>query len=114
MKNSIRQQVFRLIDKLPDISLKDLYLEFKDSPKKTIKTYLTQHRTIQKNISQCRQIDIRIELIKIIKDYKTPASARVQAIREYNNMKESSPIEGVDPLVELLQTLEKDSSDNQK
>ena len=101
MKNSIRQQVFRLLDTLPDIPIKDLYLEFKDCPKETIKTYRKQHRGMKKSIHN-NTLDIKTELKKIIKDYKQPASARVQAIREYNNMVEITPEESEDPYLKYL------------
>ena len=107
---SIRQQVFDYINIYPNISRRELRKAFKECPSGTIDRYYTQHNKTSKPI----QIDIRTELIKIILHYKTPASARVQAIREYNNMKVSDPIKGDDPLVELLKTLEKDSSDSQK
>ena len=82
---SVRQQVFEFLKKHPDISLKQLKKEFKDCPTNTIRTYYRQHADISKNVS----INIKQELIKIIKNYKSPASARVQAIREYNNLVEN-------------------------
>ena len=104
--NSIRQQVFTYLNAYPGISLKEVKKEFKDCPINTIRTYYRQHRDISKNIP----LDIRTELIKIIKDYKQPASARVQAIREYNNLIEKEPDKsGEDPLLKLLTTLEKES-----
>ena len=92
VKNSIRQQIFQYLDKHPDISLKALKKEFRDCPTNTIRTYYRQHFDISKNVS----INIKKELIKIIKDYKSPASARVQAIREYNNIIETKPEESSD------------------
>ena len=106
---SIRQQVFDQIKNKPDISLKELKMMFSDCPYNTIKSYYKQHRDATKNIPN-KIVNIKDELIKIIKDYKQPASARVQAIREYNNLiKESPQKEGDDPLLKLLQTLEKES-----
>ena len=108
---SIRQQVFALLDRLPDISFKDLCLEFKDCPKNTIKVYKHQHKVNNQNIP----VNIADELIKIIKDYKQPASARVQAIREYNNLIKDNPQQKDDnPLLKLLETLEKDTSNTPK
>ena len=79
---------------------------FSDYPGPTVDRYYSQFNKTSKDI----QIDIRTELIKIIKDYKTPASARVQAIREYNNLIEKEPDKsGEDPLLKLLTTLENDS-----
>lgn len=59
-------------------------------------------------------INIKQELIKIIKNYDAPASARVQAIREYNSMIESIPQEDTEePLLKLLTSLEaKDQQNN--
>ena len=105
-KQSIRQQVFDQLKINPDITLKELKVMFSDCPYNTIRTYFKQHTNISGNIS----LNIKNELIRIIKDYKQPASARVQAIREYNNLiKESPEKEGDDPLLKLLQTLEKES-----
>ena len=101
MKTSIRQQVFTLIDRLPDISLKDIKMEFKDSPKNTIGGYYREYWRIRNNTRQ-DTLDIKTELKKIIKDYKQPASARVQAIREYNNMVEITPEESEDPYLKYL------------
>ena len=110
---SIRQQVFQYLDKQPDIPIKELYKVFGDRPKETIKAYRRQHRVMKKNIPK-HTLNIKEELIKIIKDYKQPASARVQAIREYNNLVETQPQESEEPLLKLLTILEKDTSDNQK
>ena len=97
---SIRKQVFTYLDTHPDISLKDLKKVFKDCPINTIRTYYRQHF----NISDIISINIKKELIKIIKDYKQPASARVQAIREYNNLVETTPEEGSeDPYLKYLE-----------
>jgi len=106
---SIRQQVFTYINNHPDITLKALKKVFKDCPTNTIRAYFRQHFDMSDNIT----IDIKKELIKIIKDYKTPASSRVQAIREYNNIVESIPTEGEDPYLKYLQTLEKQNSKTQ-
>jgi len=103
---SIRQQVFEYIKTYPHKTLKEVKKAFKDCPTNTIRTYYRQATDISTNIP----INIRVELIKIIKDYKTPASARVQAIREYNNIIEKEPVKtGDDPLLKLLTTLEKDT-----
>ena len=85
---SIRQQVLQYIKTYPYKTLKEVKKEFKDCPTNTIRTYYKQFKDISNDI---KEIDIRTELIKIIKDYKTPASARVQAIREYNNLIEKEP-----------------------
>ena len=103
---SIRSQVLDYLNIRPDTSRKELKKVFRDCPKETVDRYYTQYKSISKNI----QLDIRTELIKIIKDYKQPASARVQAIREYNNLIEKEPDKsGEDPLLKLLTTLEKES-----
>ena len=108
---SIRSQVFEYINIYPNISRKELRNHFKDCPGGTIDRYYTQFKKTSKPI----QIDIRTELIKIILHYKTPASARVQAIREYNNLVEKQPDKsGEDPLLKLLTTLESDTSGSQK
>ena len=105
---SIRSQVFDLINNLPDISLKDIKIEFRDCPSNTIGGYYREYWRIRNNTRK-DTLDIRTELTKIIKDYKQPASARVQAIREYNNIVEATPESVEDPLLKLLQTLENDS-----
>ena len=59
---------------------------------------------IRKGMSLTVPMDIRTELIKIITDYKQPASARVQAIREYNNLVEKEPDKsGEDPYLKFLE-----------
>ena len=102
---SVRSQVFEYINIYPNKTLKEVKKEFKDCPINTIRMYYRQARDISKNISRF-DLDIRTELIKIIKDYKQPASARVQAIREYNNLIEKTPDTGEDPLLKLYQTVE--------
>ena len=102
---SIRSQVFDYLKIYPDITLQEVKKEFKDCPKNTIREYYRQFNAMSNNMA----VDIRTELIKIIKDYKQPASARVQAIREYNNIVEATPESVEDPLLKLLQTLENDS-----
>ena len=97
---SIRQQVFEYINTHPYKSLKEVKKVFSDCPTNTIRTYYRQATDISKEIS----IDIRTELQKIIKDYKQPASARVQAIREYNNLiKEEPDKTGDDPYLKFLE-----------
>ena len=97
---SIRKQVFKYINTHPYKTLKEVKKAFSDCPTNTIRTYYRQATDISKNIS----IDIRTELQKIIKDYKQPASARVQAIREYNNLIEKEPDKsGEDPYLKFLE-----------
>ena len=103
---SIQSQVFEYLNIHPDTSRKELKKVFKECPKGTIDKYYTRFNKTYNIV----HIDIRTELIKIIKDYKTQASARVQAIREYNNLIEKEPDKsGEDPLLKLLTTLEKES-----
>ena len=102
---SIRQQVFRFIKGRPGISVGEVIKEFRDSPTNTIRTYYKQHISISKNVS----IDIKEELKKIIKDYKQPASARVQAIREYNNLVENKEESSDDSLLTLYKMVENDT-----
>ena len=105
---SIRSQVFEFLNGHPKISLRMLTKEFKDCNRDTIKRYLTQYRE-QFKVESLGDMNIKNELTKIIKDYKQPASARVQAIREYNNLVEITPESSDDPLLKLLTTLEKES-----
>ena len=103
---SVRKQVFEYTNIYPDKTLKEVKKHFHMCPSETIRTYYRQSKGNTKNIP----LDIRTELQKIIKDYKQPASARVQAIREYNNLIEKEPDKsGEDPLLKLLTTLENDS-----
>ena len=108
-KNSIRQKVFREIDKFESISLSQLSGKFPDEKKGKIKNYLTQYRKINKP----KPINLKKELEKIIKDYKTPASSRVHAIKELRqihkeeNIKDGEEEQG-DPLLKLLFGLEGD------
>ena len=98
---SIRKQVFEYINTYPNKSLKEVKKRFKDCPTNTIRTYYKQFKDISNNISE---LNIRTELQKIIKDYKQPASARVQAIREYNNLNEKQPDKsGEDPYLKFLE-----------
>ena len=100
---SIRKQIFEYLHTHPDIALKKLKVVYKDCPINTIREYYRQFKHTQKDMSNM-SIDIRTELIKIIKDYKTPASARVQAIREYNNLIEKEPErKGDDPYLKFLE-----------
>ena len=104
LMTSIRKQVFAYINIYQDKSVKEVQKHFKECPKETIRTYYRQYKGNTKNISLYTNIDIRTELIKIIKDYKTPASARVQAIREYNNLIEKEPDKsGEDPYLKYLE-----------
>ena len=97
---SIRSQVFEYLNIHPSISRKELKKTFGDCPKETIDRYYTQFKQTSRNI----QMDIRTELKKIILDYKQPASSRVQAIREYNNLVETTPEEsGDDPYIKYLE-----------
>ena len=97
---SIRKQVFRYLDIYQDKTVKETQKYFGDCPKETIRTYYRQYNKNTKSIP----LDIRTELIKIIKDYKQPASARVQAIREYNNLVEKEPDKsGEDPYLKFLE-----------
>ena len=100
---SIRQQVLEYMNIYPHKTVKEVKKQFRDCPKNTIGTYYRQFKRIQNSI-RLDTIDIRTELIKIIKDYKTPASARVQAIREYNNLIEKEPDKsGEDPYLKFLE-----------
>lgn len=87
---SIRQQVFEYLTNRPKTSLKKLINEFCEYKKSTVTRYLTQFREL-KIVDIQVDIDIKNELKKIITDYTQPASARVQAIREYNNLLETQP-----------------------
>ena len=101
---SIRKQVFEYLNIYQDKSVKEVQKHFGHCPKETIRTYYRQYKGNTKNIPLYTNIDIRTELIKIIKDYKTPASARVQAIREYNNLIEKEPDKsGEDPYLKYLE-----------
>ena len=98
---SVRKQVFEYMNIYPNKSLKEVKKRFKDCPTNTIRTYYKQFKDISNNISE---LNIRAELQKIIKDYKQPASARVQAIREYNNLVEKEPDKsGEDPYLKFLE-----------
>ena len=98
---SIRSQVLDYLNIRPDTSRKELKKVFRDCPGETVDRYYTQFKKTSRNI----QIDIRTELQKIIKDYKQPASARVQAIREYNNLiKEEPDKTGDDPYLKFLES----------
>jgi len=101
---SVRKQVFAYLKIYQDKSVKEVQKHFGVCPKETIRTYYRQYKGNTKNIPKGITIDIRTELIKIIKDYKTPASARVQAIREYNNLIEKEPDKsGEDPYLKFLE-----------
>ena len=111
---SIRQQVFEFLKLHEKTSLKETKKKFKDCPSGTIGGYYREYHHVNENTRLKHDLDIKQELIKIIKDYKQPASARVQAIREYNNLVETQPQESEEPLLKLLTILEKDTSDSQK
>ena len=100
-KTSLRQLIKDYVYTYPQASRKEVKKAFKDCPKDTVDRYYTEFRRTSNNI----QIDIRTELQKIIKDYKQPASARVQAIREYNNLiKEEPDKTGDDPYLKFLES----------
>ena len=105
---SITKKIHKYLDKVyPDVDIRQTLDEFPTYPTSAIKT--AYYRYIN-SLKLSETIEIRTELIKIIKDYKQPASARVQAIREYNNLIEKEPDKtGEDPLLKLLTTLEKES-----
>ena len=110
-KNSIRQQVFKYINTHPYKTLKEVKKEFSDSPTNTIREYYRQSKDMSNNMSK---LDIRTELIKIIKDKKEPGSTKVSALRFLKDIIEITPEKGDDPLLKLLLTLEKENSDSQK
>ena len=100
---SVRKQVFEYMNIYPHKSLKEVKKHFRDCPGNTIGTYYRDYNRIHNNIRN-DTLDIRTELQKIIKDYKQPASARVQAIREYNNLNEKQPDKsGEDPYLKFLE-----------
>jgi len=100
---SVRKQVFEYMNIYPHKTVKEVKKWFNNCPGNTIGTYYRDYNRIHKTIRN-NTIDIRTELIKIIKDYKTPASARVQAIREYNNLVEKEPDKsGEDPYLKFLE-----------
>ena len=107
---SIRKQVFRYLDIYQDKTVKETQKYFGDCPKETIRTYYRQYNKNTKSIP----LDIRTELIKIIKDKKEPGSTKVSALRFLKDIIEITPEKGDDPLLKLLLTLEKENSDNQK
>ena len=102
---SIRSRVLDYLNIHPGTSRMELKKVFGDCPKETVDRYYTTFNKTSKDI----QLDIKTELTKIIKDYKQPASARVQAIREYNNLIETTPENSEDTLLKLYETLEKSS-----
>ena len=104
---SIRKQVFEYLNTHEDPSLRDTTNHFLDVSYFTIRNAFYKWKEHSNNREKEVNLDIRTELIKIIRDYKQPASARVQAIREYNNLVEKQPDKsGEDPLLKLLTTLE--------
>lgn len=107
---SITKKVHKYLDKVyPDVDIRQTLDEFPTYSTDAVTSAFYRYRNMLKKNEKLENIDIKTELIKIIKNYKTPASARVQAIREYNNMIENTPEKGEDPLLKLLMTLEKDS-----
>ena len=107
MAKSLRQQVFDYLDGDPKITVKKLRKVFPEANMDTIKRYMMIYRKEHKYDRS--KVNIKEELVKIIKDYRTPASARVQAIREYNNMIKNMPEqteEEVDTLLSLYNKVE--------
>ena len=105
---SIRQQVFDYIKIHPEVSLRDTKIRFKDCPSNTIGGYYRAYHRVEKNTRK-NTLSLKDELTKIIKDYKQPASARVQAIREYRTLVEIQPEESEDSLLKLYEMVEKSS-----
>lgn len=85
MKGSLRSRVLKYLKENPETELKELKVIFGEYVPKTITRYF---RAYTKSL---KPFDVKSELIKIIKDYKSPASSRVQAIRELNNMRKDQP-----------------------
>ena len=108
---SIRKQVFEYVNIHPNKNLKEVKEHFKDRPKNTIREYYRQSKDMSNNMSK---LDIKTELIKIVKDKKEPGSTKVSAMRFYKELIETTPETGEDPLLKLLLTLEKENSDSQK
>ena len=105
---SIRQQVFDYIKIHPEISVSDIKIVFKECPNSTIGAYHRAYHRIDRTVRN-NTLSLKDELEKIIKDYKQPASARVQAIREYRTLVEIQPEESEDSLLTLYKMVENDS-----
>ena len=101
VKGSIRSKVLKYLRENPETEVRDLEALFSDCTQGTVKRYYFQYK------ASLRPFDVEKELIRIIKDYKTPASSRVQAIRELNNMRKEQPEtkEGTfnDPFMKILE-----------
>ena len=102
-----------MVDKIiiihPGIDIKNVIRMLPDYNHKSVRTAYRRNIKASKKDEELEALNIKKELTKIIKDYKQPASARVQAIREYNNLVEITPESSDDPLLKLLTTLEKES-----
>lgn len=105
---SIRQQVFEFIKIHPKTTLQETKRRFKECPNNTIGGYYRAYHRIDEKTRKIKDLDIKSELVKIIKDYKQPASARVQAIREYNNLVENKEESSDDSLLTLYKMVEND------
>ena len=103
---SLRSKVLDYLRIYPDTTRAELREVFRDDSKGNVDRYYTFFN--KKPVP----LNIREELEKIIKDYKQPDSARVQAIREYNTLVEPTPESNVeDPLMKLLKELEEGEGD---
>lgn len=103
MKGSLRKRVFEAQNE--GKSNKEIYAQFPDANKVSVKRYIMQWRKIKKELDK-KPINIKEELIKIIRDNRAPASSRVQAIREFNAMRKEQPEiigEVVDPFMKILE-----------
>ena len=100
---SIQKQVDKIISIHPGITMKQVKMMLPNSPGNTIKSAYRRNKKDAQNYAS-DALNIKTELIKIIKDYKQPASARVQAIREYNNLVETTPEESEDPYLKFLES----------
>lgn len=101
---SIQKIVDKVIAIHPGIEAKAVVMMLPDYNSRTIKSAYRRNINNAKKDAFNASVDISKELIKIIKDYKQPASARVQAIREYNNLVEKEPDKsGEDPYLKFLE-----------
>ena len=101
---SIQKIVDKVIEIHPGIEAKAVVMMLPDYNSRTIKSAYRRNINNAKKDAFNASVDISKELIKIIKDYKQPASARVQAIREYNNLVEKEPDKsGEDPYLKFLE-----------
>ena len=94
---------------------KDFCKAYPDYNKDSVMTmwYRVRNKNFKK-VQNVQDIDIRTELIKIVKDKKEPGSTKVSAMRFYKELVETTPIVGDDPLLKLYNTiLEKRTSENQ-